>query len=743
MDTATQRQQWTPQEPPPTANAAAGFSEDVFPVHDRQCATGGLSGLSILNADDFSDDFSLSGMEHSVSIPAKTDMLARSPEFSEGAAFGNFSGGDSFLEIVQNSGDGIPKFDNSTQFDFSADVDDASDKGLGPALSEYVSEPYEPSELADVDDLHAPQNDVTGVDLDACVSTALMSLPLQMPKPIWDEGVWSAIFGNGILINPDFCVPDLGKPVNAPFLDEWMEQITDCSRELKRSIHEVSSDSFADVVKHTTDRTWQEERESLLQSALKRWLMVVTSFKRSAVVWKQLAAETNDVKKLMVLADIFRGKAPATLMKRVRAVEKVCNFLGPDIFPCSEEAMYNFFKSERDLGAPPSRLKSYLEAMAFCLYTFSMDELRPVVASRRLHGCTIPAVPSAILQASPLTVDELSKIHEVLWAKSDWNSVFAGALLFVVYSRARWADAMHSDKLYPDRDAEGVTRYVEASAAVHKTMHASLYRHRLLPLVAPAVGVVDEPWVDRWMMVRAAVGVQLPPFNPMMPAPLGDGKASQRPLSATEAGAWLRKLLYGCKDQLKDRRISAHSLKATTLSYAAKFGLSAETRLQLAYHVGGFKMLHTYSRDAAAQPVLELERVLGAIRAKTFRPDSTRSGRFSSTGPGHCMDDAVLVDLTEPKQEQVSESEEVQSSSTDESSEEFPKAQARVFRPPEPPEGYVFWQHRKMKTLHITKPDFRRVFMCNRAIGPLHSKDNMSIRYDTPVCRNCAAAVKE
>ena len=33
-------------------------------------------------------------------------------------------------------------------------------------------------------------------------------------------------------------------------------------------------------------------------------------------------------------------------------------------------------------------------------------------------------------------------------------------------------------------------------------------------------------------------------------------------------------------------------MKATTLSaHAEKFGLSAETRLQLAYHVGGFKML--------------------------------------------------------------------------------------------------------------------------------------------------------
>ena len=39
-------------------------------------------------------------------------------------------------------------------------------------------------------------------------------------------------------------------------------------------------------------------------------------------------------------------------------------------------------------------------------------------------------------------------------------------------------------------------------------------------------------------------------------------------------------------------------------------------------------MLHLYSHDAAVQPLLELERVLGAIREGSFRPDSTRSGRF-------------------------------------------------------------------------------------------------------------------
>ena len=40
-------------------------------------------------------------------------------------------------------------------------------------------------------------------------------------------------------------------------------------------------------------------------------------------------------------------------------------------------------------------------------------------------------------------------------------------------------------------------------------------------------------------------------------------------------------------------------------------------------------------------------------------------------------------------------------------------------------------------------PGYKRVFMCNRVIGPMHICEGMSIRYDTPVCRNCAAAVRE
>ena len=240
------------------------------------------------------------------------------------------------------------------------------------------------------------------------------------------------------------------------------------------------------------------------------------------------------------------------------------------------------------------------------------------------------------------------------------------------------------------------------------------------------------------MAVRESLSIQAPPSHPMMPAPSADGTPCVRALSATEAGDWLRKLLTGSKEHADGRRITAHSMKATCLSFCAKFGLTAEVRLQLGYHVAGFKMLHTYSRDAAAQPLMELARVLRAIREGTFLPDVTRSGRFleppSSERTGNVVETAV-IDL-EMKEESVDlTSEVIPTSSSESSAEEFQTENRGVFLPPVPPEGYVFWQHKKLKMWRLALPEYERVFMCNRYIGVQHVKEDTSIRYDTPVCR--------
>ena len=70
-------------------------------------------------------------------------------------------------------------------------------------------------------------------------------------------------------------------------------------------------------------------------------------------------------------------------------------------------------------------------------------------------------------------------------------------------------------------------------------------------------------------------------------------------------------------------------MMATLLSWASKFGLAKATRRSLGYHAEpGDKAVETYSRDALATPLRELDRVLDAVRRGSFRPDTTRSGDF-------------------------------------------------------------------------------------------------------------------
>ena len=117
-------------------------------------------------------------------------------------------------------------------------------------------------------------------------------------------------------------------------------------------------------------------------------------------------------------------------------------------------------------------------------------------------------------------------------------------------------------------------------------------------------------------------------------------------------------------------------------------------------------MVHTYSRDAASEPLSKLIQVLSDIRAGAFLPDCTRSGRFvpnlsresaaasvdSARKTGHGVDEVALVDLRSEKSESESDQEVASSSSDETSDEEFQEEQKRLkaYLPPVAPEGFVF-----------------------------------------------------
>ena len=168
------------------------------------------------------------------------------------------------------------------------------------------------------------------------------------------------------------------------------------------------------------------------------------------------------------------------------------------------------------------------------------------------------------------------------------------------------------------------TAHLSAIIDTHKIMNLRGKLPVHLELAAPGQGVTDDDWVAQFMKARSDLA--LGDERPFMPAPDRSGFPTVRALDTDEAGDGLKLLL---EDQ-SELRTTSHSLKATFLSFAAKYGLSHQDRLVLEGHAHSGKMADVYGRDAMARPLRMLSEVIEAIRNNAFFPDANRAGRFAA-----------------------------------------------------------------------------------------------------------------
>lgn len=430
------------------------------------------------------------------------------------------------------------------------------------------------------------------LDVDSAVRSAWNSLPQTTLKPIWETGFWNTIFGNSVV--GDQLTQTFNRPVEPPPVFADLEQSVEAQKRRRAFESFSSSIPFSQsCVQHCDDVTWQECRSMLLQRALKHWAVMIEGWGPS-VHFVQMLVECDSINsQIIMLGDVFKNKAPSTLMKRANSLKKLCCYLGELglYFPCSETFLYKYLCELRDLGLPASRGKGVLEAVAFVRYTMGIEECAEMLKGRRCWGAASSDAVKEKSQASPLTVKELQVLHAVLQNDHDlWNQAFAGMVLFVAYSRARWTDAQQASAILFDRDDSGNVVFVEAATGVHKTIHALQHRHQFLPLVAPALGVCSDNWAEKWEQVRNQLGMQLGPGCPLLPAPMEDGSIGKRMLSSQECGKWLRALISRQLVIDDYRKLSSRSLKCTTLSMLAKRGVSMEDRLILEYHTSPFKV---------------------------------------------------------------------------------------------------------------------------------------------------------
>ena len=307
--------------------------------------------------------------------------------------------------------------------------------------------------------------------------------------------------------------------------------------------------------------------------------------------------------------------------------------------------------------------------------------------------------------------------HEVLQTDEEpWNRAFAGMVLFCAYARSRWSDAQHREQLIEDRDELGSLQYLECSTGIHKTVKAIQLRHPFLPLVAPANGIVTEPWGEHWFSVRQTLGIYNLELFPLMPAPDMNGDATVLPLGTAEAKAWLHMLLTkgGCK--LDDLKITTHSLKATFWSYLKKRGCGFEDRLILGYHTNSLRMALTYSRDATSRPLRILESLIQEIRDSVFFPDATRNGRLKTKASEVVETQLIkkevssdVIESSDSESDSLSLCSYCTTDSSSESDDQCVVAPRQFINLVEVPNGVVLWQHRKLKTPHLMRENYNNV----------------------------------
>eukprot|EP00435_Cladocopium_sp_Y103_P067691 s116_g30.t1 len=501
------------------------------------------------------------------------------------------------------------------------------------------------------------------------------------------------------------------------------------------------------VVTNLDVMTWSEQQDARLDTAIKRWYDVVLRFPPGVVIRDQLSLLPNLADQLRAVRDIFSVKAPSTLIKRANSLQRYLGFLDNQgmNFPGTEEGLYRFFCLERETGCPASRLQAVVESIRFTEHVLGVCNLSQDLLSKRVVGASKFSAPGHRRQASPFTVSELVSLHTVLQDVNNevWDRIMAGAALCAIYSRSRWGDLQHAEEMVADPDVWNPA-FIEFTVREHKTKRAGAWAEGYLPAVALAQGVTADNWGSAWFAVRSQIGAEVSQGFPIMPAPNADGQPTKRPLTTSEAGNWIQLLLERMGHSLDGRRITSHSCKSTTLSYAAKYGLDISVRELLGGHVSHYKSVLCYSRDGLAEPLRQLAWVLQSIREQWFFPDASRSGRFVSwckaetegaleevtdgvaTKPSHNVPSEGDRQHTNagslkpvgvgPQVECVdSDSSDEGCGDTDSSSDEEACSSgrvARLVRAPSAPAGTSLVQHQKSRMLHLFEDGYSVVFMC-------------------------------
>ena len=143
-----------------------------------------------------------------------------------------------------------------------------------------------------------------------------------------------------------------------------------------------------DVVSQCTAQTWQEQRDSMWEVAVRRWHSSIMTWVGDDTVIGLIQSKPDFRAQCQIIVDVLHNRAPSTLLKRCNSVSRLVNDLQKNQidFPCTENELYEYLCSHRDSGAPRSRLKSLLEALTFVRHVFGVVALETLHEKQTMYG---------------------------------------------------------------------------------------------------------------------------------------------------------------------------------------------------------------------------------------------------------------------------------------------------------------------------------------------------------------------
>ena len=458
---------------------------------------------------------------------------------------------------------------------------------------------------------------------------------LKLP---WEAGgAMSVVFGKQEIVPEVFPMIPLPGPLPP------LESPEDVKRAKRARRVDVSAGLFLKAINFGARLSDSQTVSLKWDRALEKWYGIVTEDLSSSLIGASLPVGEL-VASLKMLRELFGKKSVETVSKRANALVLFFAWARKRrpfeaVIPFDGAMIDAYLQSLRDESAPAGRFHAFTEAVNFAVHVvgISVCESRCLWSpwSKGLVGLNdINRQPRE--PRHPLTVAMVRSLEEMLAdvLLGIIDRYACGAFLFAIYSRSRSSDLRLVEDWILDLESVALSEegFVECSTRSHKTANLVARSGLAMPLVAVACGVGRTSWATTWVRVAVEAGLPLDgrQKGPVLPAPNPDGFWSERAATSGEMTRWLKALLERCHHDVE--KVTSHSLKHTTLSWTAKYGLERSLRLRLGHHSDKDGSLDAYSRDLLAPALIRYVQIIKEVRIGAFAPDLSRSGRFVPEG---------------------------------------------------------------------------------------------------------------